>query len=112
VSKYFSKKNAQNQYDVSQSIIVIQAGKNGQGLCSPPTAATTWYQSKMIMMCDDSFDRPTLAQVYAEQDSLSSGTSIDTLQTAGAEFLHEMLHYLGRGSKSQRLKQIPGQQLV
>lgn len=72
----------------------------GGGLCTDSNAdAETWHAAKYIMMCDGAFDShtDTLASIIAEQSSIAKDTSLDEKQTAGAVFLHEMMHWIDKG---------------
>lgn len=53
----------------------------------------------MVTMCDSSFKQSTLADLLAQQDKWDSGRSIDECNTVGADFHHEMFHYINEGSK-------------
>ncbi|KAK2756455.1 hypothetical protein FQN54_005348 [Arachnomyces sp. PD_36] len=71
----------------------------GGGLCTDSsTDGETWAAAKFIMMCDRSFDGHTesLASMIAGQDSIPSGTELDSKQTTGAVFLHEMMHWINK----------------
>jgi hypothetical protein len=59
----------------------------------------TIAMKKYITMCDSSFQGSTLADLLTQQSTWTSGQKIDDLNTAGADFQHEMLHYLNEGSK-------------
>ncbi|KAJ5805058.1 hypothetical protein N7474_010945 [Penicillium riverlandense] len=103
VSKYFSQKDDQGRYIIEPGKIIIteqtRNGKSlaGKSLCDDPGRAQTWTVSHLIMMCDQCFDQPTLSTLEGQQGSWPSGKHMDDIQTAGAEFQHEMLHYIGKG---------------
>ncbi|CAL5871881.1 uncharacterized protein PFLUO_LOCUS6135 [Penicillium psychrofluorescens] len=48
-------------------------------------------------MCDSSFKASTLADLLIQQSTWTSGQKIDDLNTAGADFQHEMFHYINQG---------------
>lgn len=94
-------------YYLSQSFSVMvpsepMGGKYGGGLCDDSTAdGETWAAAKFIMICDRTFDGHTesLASMIAGQDDIPEGTELDSKQTTGAVFLHEMMHWIDKQSK-------------
>ncbi|KAJ5587819.1 uncharacterized protein N7459_003584 [Penicillium hispanicum] len=97
---YYSKKYVVRKddktVDTEKSLLPDEPELNGKGLCTPPTAGETWAKWKFMMICDDVFTRPKLVDLYAEQKTLAVGTSVDKVQTAGAEMLHEMMHFINQ----------------
>ncbi|KAJ5114711.1 hypothetical protein NUU61_000470 [Penicillium alfredii] len=91
-SKKFVVRKDDQTVDIAKSLLAQDLELNGKGLCTPPTAAETWAKWKFIMICDDVLARPTLANRFRESKTLAVGTSIDKMQTASAEMLHEMMH--------------------
>jgi hypothetical protein len=66
----------------------------------------TWPSDKLIMMCPSAFiqsgttqRRRALLDLISGQADIPSGTHLDSLQTSSAVFLHEMMHWIGQGSK-------------
>lgn len=78
----------------------------GGGLCDDSTnLGTTWSLNKHIMMCDRAFDEytETLAGIISDQDSMPTNYDIDKLNTPGGIFLHEMMHWIQKQSKSTEI---------
>lgn len=100
VSYYFGQLVPDIAYDSS--------GTMGVNMCSPYNAkgealtragGITWADAGLIMMCGSEFNGQTLASRIASQGGLPVGTTLDSLQIAGASFLHEMMHFLRQSSK-------------
>jgi hypothetical protein len=80
-------------------------GTPGGDLClydPDHSQATTYVNGGLIMICPSTFSqegRQSLSDLISSQASISSGTSIDSLITAGGIFMHEMMHWINQGSK-------------
>lgn len=69
------------------------------GLCNGTTQGFTLVNNKYITMCDSAFKQGNLMDMWREQESWPKGKNINELRTAGADFQHEMMHYIDEGSK-------------
>jgi hypothetical protein len=77
-------------------------GNLGGDLCDQTkTEGETWASQKFIMMCAGAFQQSgrTLAGQIAQQRTMAAGTTLDSLQTVGGTFFHEMMHWINQNSK-------------
>lgn len=100
LSLYFGQLVPDIAYDSSGTMGVNMCNPhNAQGSALVRAGGITWADAGLIMMCGSEFNGATLASRIASQGGLAVGTTLDSLQIAGASFLHEMMHFIQQGSE-------------
>lgn len=75
-------------------------GKPGGHLCQDTTnMGTTFNQYGLIMICDRAWVKESLMDLVSGTQKIREGESIDLVNSIGGTFLHEMMHWINKGSK-------------